>query len=176
MSHASPCSSAASSRCDVILRCRLVCSTSRNSAAACGYGGPPSSSTKPAVVEHHRLLGKLLEDALEPRQMLGKARHHDAEAERRADLPQLERDRMVEPGRLGVLQRADREQSHAGERGLVRERAHGRRRRGIFRVHDRDAHEPVRVGCGRVDDVRVVVAVRAERLHEHRGVDAGRGQ
>ena len=73
-----------------------------------------------AVVEHHRLLGKLLEDALEPRQVLGKARNHHAEAERRAHLPQLERDRMVEPCRLGVLQRADREQSHAGERGLAR--------------------------------------------------------
>ena len=77
----SPCSSATSNRCDVILRCRLVCSASRNNAAACGYGGPPPLQLDEATVVEYRLLGKLLEDALEPRQMLGRASHHHTEAE-----------------------------------------------------------------------------------------------
>ena len=46
--------------------------------------------------------------------------------------------------------------------------------RRVLGVDDGDAHEPIGTGCGRVDDVGVVVGVRTERLHEHRGVDAGR--
>ena len=103
------------------------------------------------MVEHDRLVGKLGEDALQPRQVLGKARDHHAEAELGADLPQLEGDRMVEPRGLGVLQRADREESHAGEAGLARERTHRLRRRGVLGVHDRDAHEAFRVRRRRVD-------------------------
>ena len=46
---------------------------------------------------------------------------------------------------------------------------------GSSRVDDRDAHEPAGARGRGVDRVRVVVGVGAERLHEHRGVDAGGG-
>ena len=58
--------------------------------AARGTARPPSRSTKPQWSSTTGCSGNCSRHALQARQVLGQARHHDAEAELGADLPHLE--------------------------------------------------------------------------------------
>ena len=127
---------------------------------------------EPAVVEHHGDVREPHQHVTEPGKLRREQRGDDAEAELLRDLPERVADRAVEPLRRG---RTDPEQPHAGAPGHLGELAQRRRWVGVHGIDDDDADHPAGGTGDRVEDVGVVGAVRAVRLHEHGAVDTAPG-